>query len=100
MPGGVTDDIGLRLDDAAADQAFRQLPQHQLADEGAGERCGVDRQFGAGIAGGTWASSPGARRQVIGSTHSAREAAGSNGSAKYWVSRATRPSRNSMMLTV
>ena len=36
----------------------------------------------------------------IRSTHCAREAPGSNGSAKYWVSRATFPSRNSMMLTV
>jgi hypothetical protein len=42
----------------------------------------------------------GARFQRIGSTHCARDGPGSNGSPKYWVSRATFPSRNSMMLTV
>jgi hypothetical protein len=36
----------------------------------------------------------------IRSTHCAREGPGSNGSPKYCVSRATLPSRNSMMLTV
>jgi hypothetical protein len=41
-----------------------------------------------------------ARFQGIRSTHCAREGPGSNGSPKYWVSRATFPSRNSMMLTV
>jgi hypothetical protein len=41
-----------------------------------------------------------ARFQDIRSTHCAREGPGSNGSPKYWVSRATFPSRNSMMLTV
>ena len=40
------------------------------------------------------------RLQGIRSTHCAREGPGSNGSPKYWVSRATFPSRNSMMLTV
>ena len=38
--------------------------------------------------------------QVIRSTHCAREGPASNGSLKYWVSRTTFPSRNSMMLTV
>jgi hypothetical protein len=38
--------------------------------------------------------------QGIRSTHCAREAPGSKGSPKYWVSRATFPSTNSMMLTV
>jgi hypothetical protein len=37
---------------------------------------------------------------VIRSTHWARQAGGSKGSAKYCVSRATLPPRNSMMLTV
>lgn len=36
----------------------------------------------------------------ISSTHCAREGPGSNASPKYWVSRATFPSLNSMMLTV
>ena len=39
-------------------------------------------------------------RHRIRSTHCAREGPGSNGSPKYWVSRATLPSTNSMMLTV
>src|SRR3954452_5806873 len=41
-----------------------------------------------------------ARFQGIRSTHCAREGPGSNASPKYWVSRVTFPSRNSMMLTV
>src|SRR5436305_510702 len=41
-----------------------------------------------------------AQFQEIRSTHCARESPGSNGSPKYWVSRATFPSRNSMILTV
>ncbi len=40
------------------------------------------------------------RFQTIRSTHCARDGPGSKGSPKYWVSRATFPSRNSMMLTV
>ena len=42
----------------------------------------------------------GPEAQGIRSTHCAREGPGSNGSPKYWVSRATSPSTNSMMLTV
>ena len=38
-------------------------------------------------------------RSGIGSASAARHAGGSNGSAKYWVSWATRPPENSMMLT-
>ena len=38
--------------------------------------------------------------QRIRSTHCAREGPGAKGSPKYWVSRATLPSLNSMMLTV
>ena len=38
--------------------------------------------------------------QQIRSTQCAREGPGSKGSPKYWVSRATFPCRNSMMLTV
>jgi hypothetical protein len=38
--------------------------------------------------------------QLFVSRQRARHAGASNGSAKYWVSRATFPSRNSMMLTV
>ena len=44
VPGGVADDIGLRLDNAAACRAFGQFPHQELADEKAGERGGVDRQ--------------------------------------------------------
>jgi hypothetical protein len=40
------------------------------------------------------------RAHVIRSTHWARHAGGSNGSAKYCVSRTTLPAWNSMMLTV
>jgi adenylate cyclase len=42
----------------------------------------------------------GRKVQDIRSAHSAREGPGSKGSPKYWVSRATLPSQNSMMLTV
>ena len=41
-----------------------------------------------------------AKFQRIRSTHCAREGPGAKASPKYWVSRATLPSRNSMMLTV
>jgi len=41
-----------------------------------------------------------AKFQRIRSIHCAREGPGSNGSPKYWVSRATFPSSNYMMLTV
>jgi hypothetical protein len=45
-------------------------------------------------------SAPLTRFQRIRSAHRAREGPGSKGSPKYWVSRATLPSLNSMMLTV
>ena len=47
VPGGVADDIGLGLDNAAAGDAFRQFPHQQLADEKAGERGRIDRQLRA-----------------------------------------------------
>jgi hypothetical protein len=47
MAGSIADDIGFGLDDAAADNAFRQLPHHQSADEVAGESGRIFRQFGA-----------------------------------------------------
>src|SRR5579859_7715518 len=98
MPGGVTDDIRLGLDNTTAGDAFGQLPHQYRANEVAGERDRVGRQLRASD-----------RQMVIlrtvlfqdiSSTHCAREGPGSNGSPKYWVSRATFPSRNSMMLTV
>ena len=98
VPGGVADDVGLGFDNTAAGYPFRQFAHQQLADEKAGERGRIDRQLRArerrvgllAIAG----------FQAIRSTRCAREGPGSNGSPKYWVSRATLPSRNSMMLTV
>lgn len=53
---------------------------------------------GLDVARGSTAS----RRQTKGidSTHLARQAGGVNGSAKYWVSWTTLPSRNSIMLIV
>jgi hypothetical protein len=69
-----------------------------LANEIAGERDRINRQLRAGER--QMAIHTTARFQGIRSTHCAREGPGSNGSPKYWVSRATFPSRNSMMLTV
>ena len=95
---GVADDIGLGLHNAAAGHAFRQLAHQELADESAGERGGIDRQLRTG----KWRMTLplGNSLQVIRSTKCAREGPGSKGSPKYCVSRATLPSRNSMMLTV
>src|SRR6185503_16651567 len=96
MPGGIADDIRLGLNNEAAHDAFRQLAHHYLPDEIAGKCGGIGRK-------------PGARERwkvvaagfhEIRSTHCAREGPGSKGSPKYWISRATLPSRNSMMLTV
>ncbi len=98
VPGGVADDISLGLDNAAAGHAFRQFPHQELADQKAGERGGVDRQLRAGERRRPMPLA--ARLQSIRSTRCAREGPGSNGSPKYCVSRATLPSRNSMMLTV
>jgi hypothetical protein len=47
VPGGIADDIGLGLDNAAADDAFRQLAHQYLANEIAGERDRIDRQLRA-----------------------------------------------------
>src|SRR5271166_2904049 len=98
MPGGVADDIRLGLNDTTAGDAFGHLPHQYLANETAGERDRIDRQLRAGER--QMAILTAARFQGIRSTHCAREGPGSNGSPKYWVSRATFPSRNSMMLTV
>jgi len=70
---------------------------------------GIERGVPGGVTDGLYRTTAGdAFRQLphqylaqgIRSTHSAREDPGSNGSPKYWVSRATFPSRNSIMLTV
>src|ERR1700732_2820021 len=89
VPGGVADDIRLGLNNSTAGDAFGQLPHQYLANEIAGERDRIDRQLRASE-----------RAMGIRATHCAREGPGSNASPKYWVSRATFPSRNSMMLTV
>ena len=75
-----------------------QRPHHHPAKQIAGERDRIDWQFRAherrlAVLLAAWF-------QGIRSTHCAREGPGSNGSPKYWVSWATFPSRNSMMLTV
>ena len=98
VPGGVADDIRLGLNNTTAGDAFRQLPHQYLANETAGERDRINRQLRASER--QMAILTAARFQGIRSTHCAREGPGSNGSPKYWVSRATFPSRNSMMLTV
>ncbi len=98
VPGSVADDIRLGLNNTTAGNAIRQLPHQYLANEIAGERDRINRQLRAS----EWrmAILTAAMFQGIRSTHCAREGPGSNGSPKYWVSRATFPSRNSMMLTV
>src|SRR5437763_1815236 len=98
VPSGVADDIRLGLDNTTAGDAFGQLPHHYLANEIAGERDCIDRQLRASER--RMAILMAARFQGILSTHCARESPGSNGLPKYWVSRTTFPSRNSMMLTV
>lgn len=98
VSGGVADDIRLGLDDTTAGDAFRQLPHHDLADQIAGESSRIDRQLGASER--QMAILYDGRVQGIRSTHCAREGPASNGSLKYWVSRATLPPTNSMMLTV
>lgn len=45
VPRGVTDDIRLGLDDAAAGDAFSHLPHQYLADEITSERDRIDRQL-------------------------------------------------------
>ena len=98
MPRGVADDIRLGLDDAAAGHTFGHLPHQYLADQITSERDRIDRQLRTRE---RWmATLMPARFQPVRSTHCAREGPGSNGSPKYWVSRATLPSLNSMMLTV
>src|SRR6516225_341479 len=98
VPGCVADDIGLGLDDAAAGDAFGQFAHQELADEGSGERGCIDWQLRARNQRRPMPSA--ATFQAIRSTKCARERPGSNGSLKYWVSRAALPSTNSMMLTV
>ena len=46
VPSGVADNIRLGLDNPPADDAFRQLPHHHLADEITGQRLRIDRQLG------------------------------------------------------
>ena len=47
VPGGIAHDIRLGLDDTTAGDTFGQLPHQHLADEIAGERDRIDRQFRA-----------------------------------------------------
>jgi len=98
VPGGVSHDIRLGLNNTTLCDAFGQLPHQYLANEVAGERDRINWQFRASKR--RMAILMAARLQGIRSTHCAREGPGSNGSPKYWVSRATFPSRSSMMLTV
>src|SRR4051795_5802655 len=98
MPGGVADDIRLGLNNSTADDAFRQLPHQYLANEIAGEIDRINWQLRASKR--QTAILTAVSFQGICSIHCAREGPGSNGSPKYWVSQATFPSRNSMMLTV
>ena len=98
MSGSVADDIRLGLNNTTAGDAFGQLPHQNLANEIAGEKDRTNRQLRASKR--QMAILTAARFQDIRSTHCAREGPSSNGSPKYWVSRATFPSRNSMMLTV
>jgi hypothetical protein len=99
VPGGVADDIRLGLDNTTAGDAFRQLTHHHLANEiAASETVSIGSSERASER--LMAILTAAGFQGIRSTHCAREGPGSNGSPKYWVSRATFPSRNSMMLTV
>jgi hypothetical protein len=93
---GVADVICLGLDDAAARRAFGQYPHEQFADEKTSELGGIDGQLCPVQPSGRTIA---AQISSIRSTHCAREGPGSNGSAKYWVSRAALPSWNSMMLT-
>ena len=95
---GVADDIRFSFDNTAAGDAFGHLPHQYLADEITRERDRIDRQLRTRE---QWmATLMPASFQGIRSTHCAREGPGSNGSPKYWISRATCPSLNSMMLTV
>jgi len=83
---------------STAGDDFGQLPHQYIANQIAGERDRIDRQLRASER--QTAILTAARFQGIRSTHWAREGPGSNGSPKYWVSRVTFPSTNSMMLTV
>src|SRR5258708_35770497 len=98
MPRGIADDIRLGLNNTTADDAFGQLTHQYLPDQIAGERDRINWQLRASEQ--RVAILIAARVQDIRSTHCAREGPGSNGSPKYWVSRATFPSTNSMTLTV
>src|SRR5436190_13120901 len=98
VPGGVADDIRLGLNNTTAGDALGQLPHQYLANEITGERGRIDRQLRASERQRAILTAAGF--QGIRSTHCARDGPGANGSPKYWVSRATFPSRNSMMLTV
>ena len=87
----------MRYDTAAGD-AFGHLRHQYLADEITSERDRIDRQLRTREQ--RMAAVRPAGFQRIRSTHRAREGPGSNGSPKYWVSGATFPSLNSMMLAV
>ena len=96
MTRGVADDVRLGLDDTAARHAFGQRPHEHFADEKTSELGGIDGQFRPvqHARARYW------RADFIHSLNPLRaEGPGSNGSPKYWVSRATLPSRNSMTLT-
>ena len=77
--------------------AFGQYPHEHFADEKTSELSGIDGHLRPVQHARARAMSR--RFHPIRSTQGAREGPGSNGSAKYWVSRAALPSRNSMTLT-
>ena len=77
--------------------AFGQYPHEHFADEKTSELGGIDGHL-CPVQHARATPLP-RRFHHIRSTKCAREGPGSNGSPKYWVSRATLPSRNSMTLT-
>ena len=93
---GVADVICLGLDDAAARHAVVECPHDHFADQKTSELGGIDWHSARS---NTRGRSLSRRFHPVRSTRCAREGPGSNGSTKYWVSRAALPSRNSMKLT-
>ncbi len=99
VPGGVADDIRLGLNDTTADDTFRQLSHQHLADEIAGQSDRIDRQLQASERRTTMPRRPSFRTSARPIAR-ARSRRLERIAEMLWVSRATLPSRNSMMLTV